>query len=226
MAVLQEGTKEFRLALQGLAGTASGRGQATQGGRGMVGQGVLFEIAPGIFHGIQFRGVGREVFQIEAQMAVEKRCDLASQVGTGTIPDHQDVSPQLAEKLAQEVEGAIGIDVPVGMEPEVEVEPVAGGRHGQRANAGDFLIRPAALVEDRGLAPRSPSPAHQRGHQKAGFVQENQVRPQPAGFFLMRGHSLLIQRRMARSLRSAPRRSGFWGVQPRERNNRQTPETA
>lgn len=183
MAVLQEGTKEFRLALERLAGTASGRGQAVQGGRGRMGQRVLVEIAPGLFHGIPFRGVGRKGFPIEAERAVKKRFDLASQRGTGTIPDHQPISPQLAKPLAQKAEGSIGVDVPVGVQPEVEVEPVAGGRDGQRTHPGDLLIRSAPLREDGGWALRGPGPAPQRSHPKAGFVQENQVRPQPAGFF-------------------------------------------
>src|SRR6266700_3092877 len=125
-----------------------------------------------------------------------------------------------------QVPDSIRVDVLVWEKAEVEVKSVATRRHGQRAHTRDLLTGPAALIEDGGLAARSPGATHQRGHQKAGFIEENQMRLQPAGFFLMRGHSFLTQRWISRSLRSTARRSGFWGLQSRARNKRQTPETS
>jgi len=37
----------------------------------MVGHRVLLEITPSVFHRIEFGGLGREVFLIEAEMAVK-----------------------------------------------------------------------------------------------------------------------------------------------------------
>ena len=100
--MLKEGAQESGLALHGLTGTASGFGQAAQGGRRMVGQRVLLQITPNVFHGIEFGGVGREVFQIEAEMAVKERFDFPGPVRSRAIPDHQDVSWQLAEQLQEQ----------------------------------------------------------------------------------------------------------------------------
>jgi hypothetical protein len=157
-------------------------------------------------------------------MAVKKGFDLSCQVRTGAVPDDQQIPPQLPQQLTEKIEGPIGVDVPVRVQAEVQVKLVASRRHHQRSNTRDLLVRAAPLLENRGVATRGPGPANQRSHQKAGFVHENQVRPQPAGFFLMRGHSFLIQRRISRSLRSTARRSGFCGLHPRARNKRQTPE--
>ena len=77
----------------------------------MVGQRVLLQITPNVFHGIEFGGVGREVFQIEAEMAVKERFDFPGPVRSRAIPDHQDVSWQLAEQLQEKVQGSIRIDV-------------------------------------------------------------------------------------------------------------------
>ena len=149
----------------------------------MVGQWVLLQITPNLFHGIEFGGVGREVFQIETEMPVKERFDFSGQVGARAIPDHQDVSWQLAEQLKQKVQGSICVDVLVRVQAEVEVKSVATRRHGQRAHTRDLLTGPAALIEDGGLAAGSPGATDQRGHEKAGFVEENQMRLQPGGFF-------------------------------------------
>src|SRR5436190_22284269 len=103
----------------------------------MVGQRVLLQITPNVFHGIEFGGIGREVFQIEAEMPVKERFDFSGQVGARAIPDHQDVSPQRAEQLKQKVQGSIWVDVLVRVQAEVKVKSVATARHGQRANTRD-----------------------------------------------------------------------------------------
>src|SRR5207245_3315963 len=131
--VLKEGAQESGLALHRLTGTASGFGQAAQGGRRMVGQRVLLQITPNLFHGIEFGGVGREVFQIEAEMPIKERFDYSGQVGARAIPDHQHVSPQLAEQLQEKVQSSVRVDVLVRVQAEVEVRSVAAGSNGERA---------------------------------------------------------------------------------------------
>src|SRR5436190_20447708 len=131
----------------------------------MVGQRVLLQITPNVFHGIEFGGVGREVFQIEAEMPVKERFDFSGPVGARAIPDHHEVSRQLAEQLQEKVQGSIRVDVLVGVQTEVEVKSVASGRHGQRAHTRDLLTGPAALIENGGLAARSPKP-------RCGFLGE------------------------------------------------------
>lgn len=189
-----------------------------------MGQGIFFEITPDVFDGIEFGGAGREIFQVEAEMTIQEGFHLSGQMGTRAVPDDQEIALQLAEQLGEKAEGSIGVDVVVGMQAKVEVEGMATGRHHQRADTRDLLIGTAALIEHGSVTAGSPGAAHPGGHQKTGFIQEHQMRLQPVGFFLMRGQSFLIQRRMARASRSTARRSGFWGLHPRARNKRHTPE--
>jgi hypothetical protein len=222
--VLKEGAQESGLVLQRLTGTASGVGQSAQGGRRTVSQGVLLKITPGVFDGIEFGGVGGKIFQVEAELAIQEGFDFTGQMGTRAVPDDQEIASQLAEQLGEKAEGSIGVDVVVGMQAKVEVEGMATGRHHQRADTRHLLIGAAPLIEHGGVAAGSPGATHQRSHQKASFIEEHERRLQSAGFFLMRGQSFLIQRRMARASRSTARRSGFWGLHPRARNKRHTPE--
>lgn len=163
---MKEGAEPSRLVLKRSAGTSGRGGQSAQGRGGKMGQRVLLEIRPHIFHRIEFGGVRWEVFQIKTEMGVEEEFDLPSQVGARAIPEDQQVSPQLAEQLAEEVEGAIRIDVFVGMQPEVEVQSVAGGSGREGANTRDLLIGSAALVENGGVAARGS------GRQTSGAIRK------------------------------------------------------
>lgn len=149
---MEEGTKPRRLVLERLAGSSRRLRQAAQTGGRKMGQGISLEISPHVFHGIEFRGVGWEVFQIKMEMAVEEEFHRVGPVGTGAIPDHQQIPRQLAEQLGEEVQGAIAIDVFVRVQPEVEAESVAGGSDREGADAGDLLISSAALVENGSVA--------------------------------------------------------------------------
>jgi hypothetical protein len=54
-------------------------------------------------------------------------------------------------------------------------------------------VRAGALEEQRCAPTRCPALAHQRCHQKAALVDENEERTYSPGFFLMRGQSRLTQ---------------------------------
>lgn len=123
-------------------------------------------------------------------------------------------------EIAQEGGEPRRIDVVVRPDREVEAHASAAGRHGQRADHRDLLPVASALSQDRRLAARGPSPAHERRQQNAALVEEDDVGVQALGFLLMRGQSTLIQRRITVSSRSRARRSGFCGLQPIARRRR------
>ena len=51
------------------------------------------------------------------------------------------------------------------------------------------------------MAAGRPASSDQGGHQKAGFVEEDEAGSQAGGFFFIRGHSPLIQRWISASSR-------------------------
>jgi hypothetical protein len=81
-------------------------------------------------------------------------------------------------------------------------------------------VRARGLIDHRCATDGRPTSAQMGGHQEAALVQEDQEGVQVAGFFLIRGQSVLIQRWMAASSRSTARRVGRWGVHPSERRRR------
>lgn len=70
------------------------------------------------------------------------------------------------------------------------------------------------VPEDGCLPDRRPRAAAIRLRQEAGFIEEDERRSEPPGFFLIRGQSLATQVSMAGWLRSKARGLGFCADQP------------
>src|SRR5208283_124568 len=66
---------------------------------------------------------------------------------------------------------------------EIQSQTVAFRRHGQSSDDRQ-AIPPVTVPQDGGLAFGRPGALHRRNKQKPALIQENQVRPQRAGFFL------------------------------------------
>ena len=187
----------------------------------IVRQGIGFEVGPQVFNWIKFGSVRRQVFQV-SRMRQDALVDEFALVGLEAIPDQDDGGMQLMLKMLEEIHGALGVDVGIGMQSKVQGDPIP---FGQDANGGDgrhFLLRTTALAQHRGLSPQTPGTAHQRGHEHPGFVEENDRRSQARGVFFTRGQSCSIQARMRSSSRSTARRVGFWGENPKPCSRRLT----
>jgi len=126
----------------------------------------------------------------------------------------------MAPEMSKEQDHRRGLDVGVGMKTEEQPDTVAPGRNDQPGDRGHFPVGVGLLAKERRLSPRSPSPADERGHQEAALVEEDQRCASSRGVFFTLGQVVLTQRRIASSSRSIARRSGFWGLQPRDRNKR------
>ena len=157
---------------------------------------------------------------MEATATTSESGDGHALVDVQAISDQQDRSTQVSEEISEKVDHPEAIDVQIRGEGKVKSYLSAGRGDGQRGDDRRLLAVTTALKEDRGLASGRPGTTDERRREEAALVQEDDMGPQPRGFFLMRGHSTLTQRRMASSSRSRARRSGFWGVQPRARSRR------
>ena len=87
------------------------------------------------------------------------------------------------------------------MEPEGQVDLIAAWGHAQGGDDRDPLVRAHGLRQERTMAAGRPASSDQGGHQKAGFVEEDEAGSQAGGFFFIRGHSSLIQRWISASSR-------------------------
>ncbi len=199
---------------------ASGMRERIQVPVGVVGQRVELQVRPDTFGRVQFGRIGREEVRVEIRVSGEKGLHPTRLVWTKAVPEQDDGSGHMVVQLVQEMCDPSCVYVGVGVEPEAETDAIGLRRYRDRSDERDLGMGPGALTQDRRAALRRPRAPDEGRHQHAGFVKENQMRLQAVEFFLMRGHSILIHRRMASSSRSMARLSGRWALQPSERKRR------
>lgn len=205
--------------LHGSTGSTCAVGEDVEIQAGEIGERVELEIAPQVFDRIEFRRVRWEQFRSQARVLADKGLYRTGAVRRQSIPDQDGRRTQVPIELAQKLNDERRIDVG-RVQPEIEMHGVAGRRDTQCPDDGDFLVQAGALVKHGRAAARTPAAAHQRRHQQAGFVDEHQPGFQARSVFFTRGQSTLTQRRIASSSRSAARRSGFCGLQPKPLSSR------
>lgn len=211
IGVFEAGPKESRRPLEFLESAGDVAEEGVEVGRSAVGEAVL-AVTPDPFGGIEFRGVGGKGFEVETRVAPAESADGLASMLSGLIPDHDHVAAQVTEELPQE-EGDIDLSHVFDLDPKEETEATAEGAQRDARDHGE-LIPAVEVVQDRGLPPRGPRALDRRDEQKARFVNENQVGPQPRGVFFTRGQRYRFQRSTASSSRSTARRSGFCTLKP------------
>ena len=200
-------------------GSRHGR-ESLQVVRRPVGEWIPFQVPPYILHRIEFGGITWEIEGMQVPHGLEKRPGLPGTMGLEMIPEENSGGLQLPPKMPKKFDHGFRLDIGIGMETEVEIDPVAGRSYAQRSNGGNLFVTAGSLVQDRGHTAGRPTASDQRGHQQTGLVEKNEKSLQTAGFFLMRGHSSRTHRWISASSRSLARRSGFWGLHPTERRRR------
>lgn len=191
--------------------------------RGEIGEAGAFGVTPDQFDGVELGGVGWQQLSANAMAVVcQPAFDRFTGMGGQPIPDQDDGYAQRAAQLAKKRNDVLAVEARVGPHCEAGMHAPAAGRDHQGANDRELAPRAPALRESGGMSARCPAAAHQRGHQEAGFVYEDDRRAAAPGVFFTRGQSSRIHRRISRSSRSAARRTGFCGLQPKSCSKRPT----
>ena len=185
-----------------------------------VRQGIHFQIAPDVLDRVEFRRVGRQEEGMQLIGTFEKAPRTFGAVGVEAIPEQHARALQFLVQMPEEAHHLPGADLGVGMETKIEPHVITAGRHTERRQGGYLPEVTTPLKQHRSLAPRLPAATHQRFHQQAAFVEENQPGVQPVRFFLSAGQVCLIHCRIPSSSRSTARRAGFCGLQPSEWSKR------
>lgn len=199
--------------LCGLRGAAGALREQMKIDDGVVGERIGFEPGPQVFERIEFGGVRRQVFQV-GRTGRQALIDRRALVNPSAVPDQHEGRLQLPLQMLEEPHGALGVDVGLRMQAEIQSDPVACGRDAQRGDGGHLLMAATPLAQYGSLSPRAPGATHQRGHEHPRLVEEHECRTQARGVFFTRGQSCSIQARMRCSSRSTARRVGFWGENP------------
>ena len=85
-------------------------GQSVKIKGGIVGEGIGFQIGPQVLDGIEFWGVGRQIFQV-CRTRQHALLDEFALVSLEAIPDEHDGRVQLTLQMLKEIHGALGVDV-------------------------------------------------------------------------------------------------------------------
>ena len=169
-------------------------------------------MTPDELHGIQFRSVGRKVFDMD--MPGETRDMIsndATAMGRQAVPDDQQRTVDVANESLQEIDDLGTLDR-TRVEPEVEIPKRQAGCRGQG-------VPVEVVLQHRRLATRCPRSAAVWSLAYSALVDENDRTALLAGFFLMAGHRFLRQFRISSSLRSRARPVGRCGLQPSHTSN-------
>lgn len=137
------------------------------------------------------------------------------------VPNQNDGILNMSKKFLQKDLNQYAIDVRVRYQGKIKSYSMSFGGYGKSSNGRNLFVVASSLMQQRSFPSGSPAPTYQRRHQQARFIQEDDRSFQSPRVFFIRGQSCLIQRWMASSSLSRARRSGFWGVQPMDRNKRQ-----
>jgi len=187
--------------------------------RSAVGQ-VVVGLTPDAFVGVEFRGIGRETFQMKATVATTELSDRFALVRLAIVPHDDEVAAEVAEQVAQELAGLGLLDV-LTMQLEIQADAPAVGTDGEGRDGRNLVVL-VVIPGPRGLAARPPGSPNRGDQQEAGFVDEGDMGPQPRGVFFRRGQSRHFHCSMAASSRCNARRSGFWQLQFSECSKRPT----
>lgn len=179
-----------------------------------VGHISVGDIRPEIFRRIQLGRVGRQELGHQPRfLASHIALDPAAAMGGQPIP--QKYQPPALEILAhggQVCRNLMAFDRS-RHQPQGQPYPPTGGSCDQRGDCRE-IFPVEMLGNNRGLALGSPASPNRRALGKAALVQKTYISTQFFCFFLIRGHSTRIHRRMRASSRSFAFRTGRWQLQP------------
>src|ERR1017187_3740323 len=212
---MPEGADQGGSALHRAPAVASAGFQIGEVSGAAVGQLMVFEMSPDVFGGVEFRGIGRELLDLDR--ALEGFEGLSPQrraVRGQAVPAGQqrfaDLTPQGVEELddLRTLDGS-------GKEPEVEAPEGNAGN-------GRELMPVKVILQDWRVAARCPS-AHPSGpFAQPGLIYEDDDSALFCGVFFRTGQRVCFHRLIADSSRSSARPEGRWQEKPRETRMRHT----
>ena len=177
-----------------------------------VGELAVLQVIPQVFDGVEFGSIRRESFQPQPGIVMQHLPNRVALVHGTAVPDHGHRAAQMAEKIAEEVGGPLGVDELLRVAPPIQPEATATRRDRQCGGDRNPVVMRSLDLQNRSLPARRQRASHQRRHQEAAFVDQDDIRtPTPRTFFI-RGHSSRSQRRTSRSFRLYDRTVGFCGV--------------
>ena len=191
--VCQEGSKKELISLEGTVAASGSFGKHLELSWRQVGHGACLEVGPSVFDRIEIRSIGRQERAARSQRLTENPGYLGTAVSLEAVPDHHRTAGKMASQNLEERHYFRDADSTIWMQAEEKRQLVAARWNAQCSDGRDLLMRASPLKQHWRLALGRPAAANQWRHQEATLVNKDQGSLQSPGFFLMRGHSCLIQ---------------------------------
>ena len=173
---------------------------------------AILQVVPQVFDRIQFRGIRRKSFQSQPRVIMLYLTDGIALVHRTAVPDDGHRTTQMAKKIAKEVSRPFGIDKLLRVAPPIQPEATTARRDRQCGGDRNPVVMRTFDFQDGSFPARRQRASHQRRHQEAAFVdQDDMGTPTPRTFFIC-GHFSRSHRRTSRSFRLYDRTMGFCGV--------------
>lgn len=171
-----------------------------------------FRERPNALIGVQLRRVGRKERRVETGEALTERPNERALMDSSVVPHDDDRPAQVPEEVSEKLTHLRLADVGL-VDAVVETEPTPARTDRDARNDREAVVA-LPEAEQRGVPTRSPGLAHTGNQEEAGFVDEDEVGPQPRGVFFTRGHSRRFHWAIRSSSRWRARDSGFWWLHP------------
>ena len=94
---------------------------------------TAFGVGPDGFVGVELRGVGRKMFEMQSRESAADFPNPFSFVNAGVVPDHEDVPAKVAQQVPEEFADLVVSDV-LRVAPEVQADAPAPGSNGDARN--------------------------------------------------------------------------------------------
>ena len=130
-----------------------------------------FEVRPDELVGIEFGGIARKLFDVQARAAPEQGAYIGAVVNGASVPDHDDLLPKVAEQSAEE-HGDLHMGDVVRVEVDIEAEPATTRTDRDGRDRRDSVVA-VAVPHDRRLASRGPGSKDVGNQQEPGLVEED-----------------------------------------------------
>ncbi len=175
---------------------------------------------PNTLVGIQLRGVGWKVLDVQTRMPPLEFVQQTSLVGLGIVQQDDDRSSEMTQEIPKERADPPAVDI-VQAELIVQPQSLTPRTYGNRRDDRDAIVTMAMAVNWR-MSPRCPGAKQIRNQEEPRFIEEDEVGAQPCSFFFTRGQRFFFQCLIAPSSRSTARRSGVCELQPSPCSSRPT----
>lgn len=168
---------------------------------------------PDAFVGVEFWRIGRKPLEMKPPGSSTELADEPAAVRIATVPQHEEVTTDLAQQLSQEVPDLLLSNV-LREELKVKIQSLAPGGHRDPRDDGD-AIASIEVINGGCLTDRSPSRSDRGRQLEARLVDEDDVGAQPPGVLFTLGQSSRMKRRISAWLRSSAFFCGFWWLHPK-----------